>query len=75
LYHYRYGSPPLSNFIPPFLHPPNDAATVGPEPGSFIWPERSVYAVWIGFITVGLAVPALIYWRIKRDATLKITSV
>lgn len=60
LYHYRYGSPPLANFFPPFLHPPNDTVTVGMLRGYFIWPEWSVYVIWCAFIAVGLAVPTII---------------
>jgi hypothetical protein len=67
LYHYRYGSPPISNFIPPFLHPRNDVVTTGMLRGYYIWPEWSVYVIWLGFIAVGLAVPAFILWRIVRD--------
>jgi hypothetical protein len=67
LYHYRYGSPPLANFIPPFLHPQNDTVTAGMLRGYYIWPEWSVYVIWLGFIAVGLAVPAFVFWRIMRD--------
>jgi hypothetical protein len=67
LYHYRFGSPPLANFIPPFLHPPNDNITAGMQRGYYIWPEWSVYVIWFGFIAVGLAVPAFIFWRVMRD--------
>jgi len=67
LYHYRYGSPPLSNFFPPFLHPPHDTVTVGMLRGYFIWPEWSVYVIWCVFIAIGLAVPTFVFLRIIRD--------
>jgi len=67
LYHYLYGSPPVTNFIPPFLHPQNGTVTSGTLRGYYIWPEWSVYVIWLGFIAVGLAVPAFILWRIMRD--------
>jgi|GEM_PF-4134195 len=56
-FYHCWDNAPLVTFIPPFVHP--EFPLSQQEFDHYIWPARTVYAIWFGFIAFAVFMPAM----------------